>query len=347
MIEKIGTGDLIGSVGLIPIIDVRSPSEFSQGHIPHAVNMPLFSDEERESVGITYKQQSKKAAINLGLDIVGPRMSKLTQFAESLSSDELLLYCWRGGMRSESVGWLLYQYGFSVKLLDGGYKNYRQALLDFFKEDLPLVVLSGFTGSKKTEILHAMKGRGEQVIDLEGLAHHQGSSFGKQLAEEQPTVEQFQNSLFHEFLGMDLSRRIWLEDESFRIGSVNLVESLYQQKNNSPHVFLNIPKETRVKHLVENYGGLPKKKLIRATEDISKKLGLKETDEAISQINNHHLERAASIILKYYDKRYSKSIQAKKDHVILEISEDSNDSDYLARRILEELSHARLQAHTI
>jgi len=320
-----------------PIIDVRSPGEYELGRLPHSHNMPLLSNEERADVGTIYKQVNPQAAFKKGLEYIGPKMSGFIDFAENLHNQELLVHCWRGGQRSQSVALLLEAYGFKVGVLEGGYKSYRTAALSFFEQKLPLVVLTGYTGSRKTEVLHELTTLGEQVVDLEGLAHHQGSAFGRQASEIQPSSEQFQNELYETFRKMDLSKRIWVEDESMRIGSVNMMPELYHQKNEAPCVFMDIPKDARIQNLIANYGQMDVPKLIKATKSISKKLGLKEAETAIEHIENGDAEPAARIILKYYDKRYHKAIEDKRDHFVLHLQIDSRDPKELAGEILRRL----------
>ena len=180
----------------VPLLDVRSPAEFEQGHIPGAINVALFTNEERARVGTIYKTQGKDEAVLEGLRIVGPKMASIVEQALELAPErKLKVHCWRGGMRSGSVGWLLRQAGFSVEVLNGGYKAYRQKVLQELANPFNFVVVGGPTGSGKTHVLKALQNSGEQVIDLEGLAHHRGSAFGHMGLEEQPSSEYFENLL--------------------------------------------------------------------------------------------------------------------------------------------------------
>ncbi len=323
----------------IPIVDVRSPSEYSKGHIPGSVSIPLFNDDERAKVGTAYNHQGQKEAIKLGLDLVGPKMRGFVEAAEELKSKQLGLYCWRGGMRSESMGWLLSQYGFSVSVLDGGYKSYRREVRDFFTQELSLVVVTGYTGSGKTEVLHALREQGEQIVDLEGLALHQGSSFGNQMSRSQPTSEQFQNNVLWEFKKLNPQKRIWIEDESICIGQVTLPESLFELMNRSPHLLMEVEKSERVKKLVRSYGSLDSKKLIAATKEISKKLGLKETGSAIHRIESGNLDDAADVILTYYDRQYRKSIGKKSDLIRYVKEVKINEPIKIAESIIKEYEY--------
>ena len=298
----------------VVILDVRSPSEYAVGHIPEAISFPIFSDEERAIIGTIYKQNSKKEAVKKGLEIVGPKMVGFVNEAEKLGSN-VAIYCWRGGMRSESMAWLFDKYGISSVVLEGGYKAYRNELHQFFKKKLPLKVITGYTGSKKTQLLLSMKSRGAQVIDLEGIAEHQGSSFGNQKSTRQPTTEHFQNIVYQEFMQLDLNKTIWIEDESMRIGQVSLIEDLYKQKNESPHVFIEIEKDQRVEFLKEDYGNLSNEQLTDATKAISKKLGHDNAEKAIIAITAGDLKTAVEIVLTYYDRQYHKTI-SDKEHLV-------------------------------
>lgn len=318
----------------LPVLDTRSPGEFVSGHMAKAINLPLFDNEERAKVGTAYKQQSKQDAIKLGLEIVGPKMVGFIETAEKLDSTHLLVHCWRGGMRSKSLAWLLETYGFQVTTLVGGYKAYRQAVVDYFNQSLNLQVLTGATGSRKTAILHALREMGEQVIDLEGLANHNGSSFGNQLSTGQPSTEQFQNDLFESFRVLNPATRIWIEDESFTIGRVKLIEQLYWQKQQAPHILIHVPIEARVKALVEDYGNISPDKLIFATDQIAERLGKNQAAVAIELIQQGNLTEAVYIILGYYDKTYTKGLQKKSPVIKHEVTFNFSDPNEMATQLL-------------
>ncbi len=318
-----------------PLLDVRSPAEYENGHIPGAISFPLFTDRERAEIGTLYKKDGKEIAVKRGLEITGPRIVEYIDKAEQLSTDSFRLHCWRGGMRSESISWLLNTAGFETTLLKGGYKAYRNAQFKFFDKDLPLRVVSGFTGTKKTIILNKLRAKGEQVVDLEGIAKHPGSSFGNQKSGEQPTTEQFQNEVFEIFRSFDLSKPIWIEDESIRIGNVNMLESLYQQKSKSPHYVIEASKEQRVQYLVDDYGDISEDRLVYATRSISKKLGKKLADTAIEAIGKGDLYTACDIILKYYDKRYSSSLKRKGAFIEKRINTDLTNLENAIDQLLQ------------
>ena len=178
------------------LVDVRSPSEFAQGHIPGAVNVPLFFDEERHVIGCTYKDDGRPEAVLKGLEFVGPRMAELAKQGQQLAErGHLLLYCARGGMRSDSVGWLWERMGLGGQRLAGGYKTYRKWVLAQSSGSRTFLIIGGKTGSGKTELLHHLSGSGEQILDLEALAHHKGSVLGNLGQPPQPTQQQFENEM--------------------------------------------------------------------------------------------------------------------------------------------------------
>jgi tRNA 2-selenouridine synthase len=304
-----------------PVIDVRSPGEYKHAHIPGAHSLPLFTDEERKEVGTTYKQKSREEAIKIGLDYFGPKMKQMVEWVERLvknkkslvdvpaaTESRLLIYCWRGGMRSAGVAWLMDLYGFKVYTLAGGYKRFRNHVLDTFKKEYPINILGGFTGSGKTEVLPGLKEKGESTIDLEDIAKHKGSAFGSIGMPPQPTQEMFENLLAKQLLESAGHSPIWLEDESQRIGQVNIPGELWKTMRNSPVYFLDIPFEERLKHITEEYGLLDKQKLIDAIIRIREKLGGLNAKHAIQLLEEGNSLESFRILLNYYDKLYNKSL---------------------------------------
>lgn len=312
-IEKIHIEQFLELAKQHPVLDVRSPGEYKHAHIPGACSLPLFTDEERKIVGTAYKQESREQAIKLGLDFFGVKMRKMVEEAEQLSSNSktVLVHCWRGGMRSAGVAWLLDLYGFKVFTLVGGYKKYRNYVLDTFRLPFQFSILGGYTGSGKTELLKALKERGEKVIDLEGIANHKGSAFGNIGMPPQPGQEMFENLLSKELRKSLVSQPespVWLEDESQRIGLVNIPGELWKTMRQSPVYFLDIPFEERLKHIVQEYGQLDPEKLADAIGRISQKLGNLNAKTAILLLNEGKITESFDILLKYYDKHYFKSL---------------------------------------
>jgi tRNA 2-selenouridine synthase len=302
---------------LHPVLDVRSPGEYNHAHIPGAVSFPLFSDEARKVVGTTYKQVSRKDAIKIGLDYFGPNMRSMIESAEALvrdsGSNTLLVHCWRGGMRSGAVAWLLDLYGFEVYLLQGGYKVFRKWVLAYFDNKLPMVILGGYTGSGKTEVLQSLKSKGELIIDLEDLAGHRGSAFGNLGLPPQPGLEQVENNLalyirkIRAALSISNKKWLWVEAESRRIGNVNLPEAFYAQLKNSPFIFLDVPFEIRLNSILKNYGIFPAEDLENGILRIRKRMGNDLNTKAIQLLQENNLRGCFEILLNYYDRFYVKS----------------------------------------
>jgi len=299
-------------------IDVRSPAEFEHAHIPHALNLPLFDNEQRALIGTTYKKQSREAAIKVGLPLFGAKMLPMIETVEAwikdrqkendLTKPTIYVHCWRGGMRSAAVAWLLDLYGYKVIQLTGGYKAYRNWVLAQFTIPYSLKVLGGYTGSGKTEILHALQEKNYAVIDLEGLAHHKGSAYGAIGQLPQPSQEMFENIVAEKLLEVNKKQKsIWIEDESQRIGTVLIPTPLFHLMRNSTCYFMTIPFEQRLNFIVEGYGSFDQKSLIEATMRIQKRLGGLETKTAVDFITAGALKEAFSILLKYYDKWYEKN----------------------------------------
>jgi len=303
-----------------PVIDVRSPSEFSQGHIPGAINTPLFGDAERKIVGTTYKQVNKEAAMYAGLEFAGKKLVKLAKEGEKIAGKNkiLLVYCWRGGMRSKSMVWLFETLGLTCFLLEGGYKSYRRFVREEFSKSLKLNVIGGCTGSGKTDILRHLKEKGEQVIDLEGQAHHKGSAFGALGESNQPSTEQFENELCEKLSTLDRSRKVWIEDESRNVGKCVIPGELYTRMRESEMIFLDIPREKRANYLVKHYAEYKPDALKACVLKIQKKLGGDRTKEAIESIDKEDFYKTAMLTLYYYDKAYMHSLDKNHDryHVI-------------------------------
>ena len=305
MPQKIVFEDFLNIHTHLPIIDVRSPGEYDQGHIPYAVNIPLFTNEERAKVGTCYKQQGKETAVKLGLEIVGPKLKDFVLEAERIAPDrQVIIHCWRGGMRSSSFAWLLETAGFKqVYTIDKGYKGFRNWSLEQFEQTYDFRILGGYTGSGKTAILHMMADAGAITIDLEKLAHHKGSAFGGLGEAPQPTQEQFENNLAIQ-LYTKRHNPIWIEDESRCIGSIHLPNNIYRQKVEANLYLVMTHIEERIKTLVDNYGAFSKEALAVAIMKIEKKLGPQHAKVALEALEQGDLSSVARMTLGYYDKAY-------------------------------------------
>jgi tRNA 2-selenouridine synthase len=360
-IEKINIEKFLELSKKCLVIDVRSPAEYNHAHLPGAKNIPLFSDEERKTVGTTYKQISREEAIKIGVDFFAPKMKMMIEEVEKLFANteagarsfkpeqpasnsrltthdsRLFIYCWRGGMRSAGVAWLLDLYGYKVYTLAGGYKRFRNYALDIFKLPFQFRILGGYTGSGKTELLNSLEKCGESVIDLELIASHKGSAFGNLGLLKQPSQEMFENILAMQLqsklkpneapidlLSTDLltieqrgnaqsnarciSTPIWLEDESQRIGDINIPHDLWLTMRRSPVYFLEIPFEERLKYIVSAYGKFEREKLLSCITRIEKRLGGLEAKKATAYLEEDNFIECFRILLKYYDKWYFKSL---------------------------------------
>lgn len=295
----------------VPVLDVRSPQEFTRAHLSGAVSLPLFSDEERATVGTLYAHEGRDAAVERGLEYVGPKLASLVQQAKSYAgkAGEIALYCARGGMRSGSVGWLLSTAGLTVYQMVGGYRAYHQEMLQKPLQ-YPLIVLGGATGCGKTELLGELHRLGRQVVDLEALAKHRGSVFGAYPSALQPSGEEFLNRLGEAFLPLDSKFPVFVEGESEMIGHCALTPTFWQRMQCAPYIEYTTPKEARVERIVQEYGTLGEEALLRAFEVIKKRLGAERFAQARSALEAQDLHTAALIALAYYDKAYRKSCRS-------------------------------------
>ena len=348
-----------------PVLDVRSPSEFMHAHIPQAFSLPLFTDEQRKIIGTAYKKQSRKIAVEIGLNYFSERMKSIQKETtkilekrridpdhstpERLEHTPLLVHCWRGGMRSETVAWLLSLYGHQVYVLNGGYKAYRRWALKQVEKKYHFHILGGYTGSGKTEVLKEMKKEGKVVIDLEDLANHRGSSFGSLGQAAQPSQEMFENLLAWELWEITTPANcqgpnepntgaekpvIWLEDESRHIGSVGFPPAFWEQMQNSPLYFIDVPFEERVNFIIQTYGQFDKEKLEVRIRNIQKRLGGLETKNALQFLEDGNLKACFEILVRYYDKLYANGLKKRENsHTRLNKiaceSVDERNADYL------------------
>lgn len=319
-----------------PIIDVRSPSEFKQGHIPGAINIPLFDDHQRETVGISYARQGRIKAILTGLELIGPSLSSKLKSALKLArSGKLLVHCWRGGMRSETMAWLFSLGDIETFVLEGGYKAYRNHILNELSHERKIIVLGGLTGSGKTKILQYLKEHGHQVIDLEKIACHKGSAFGWMGQESQPTSEHFANLLFNEWKKLDFNRPVWIEDESSNIGNVFMPSEFYNNMQKSPTIILMMDIEARIPGLIADYTAFPPEEIKASINRISKRLGAENAKISLRAVENNDFGTAIRIILGYYDKSYLYGLRKKEKDKVIYIETAENNVELNALKVLE------------
>lgn len=320
----------------LPVADVRSEGEFAEGRIRGAINIPLLNNEERIAVGTDYKQKGQSEAIKTGFRLVGPRLHKLVEDAlRHASNEEMVVHCWRGGMRSANFCRFVEMAGIKTHSLSGGYKTYRSRAVESFANPFQFKIIGGCTGSGKTEILSALKNAGEQVIDLEKLASHKGSVFGGLMLPPQPTTEQFQNDLFEELLKLDLKRQIWIEDESIAIGKIFLPDLFWRTMSSSPVVELAVKKEIRLARLVNEYGKANPEDFLKAMEKIVKRLGGQHFKSAKEKLLVGDMNATIDILLTYYDKTYLYGLEGKKKRIVNRIAWDGVDAKSFVKEILD------------
>lgn len=318
----------------IPLVDVRSPAEYEHGHIPGAVNIPLFDDYQRAEVGTLYKEKGNISAVLRGIDLAAPQMSaKLTRALELAAGKKLLLYCWRGGMRSEAMAWLFSTGGIEPVLLEGGYKAWRNHILHYLGRKRDYIILGGLTGSGKTDILNHMITTGARVTDLERIASHRGSAFGALGQPPQPSSEHFANMLYDNLDYGDQKEPVWLEDESRNIGTVFMPDNFFEQMQSAPVIALMMSIETRLPRLVEEYASFPVEQIADSVMKISRRLGGQRTGEAMKALRNGDYRTAIRIILEYYDKSYKYGLSRRLPEQVTYIDTDTDDVAVNAEKV--------------
>jgi tRNA 2-selenouridine synthase len=239
-------------------IDVRSPGEFAQDHMPGALNLPILDDAERTLVGTMYVQQSAFDARKVGAALVARNIARIceTHVRDKRRDWSPLVYCWRGGQRSRALVHVLSEIGFRAVQLDGGYRAYRRHVVSTLAkcpEHLDFRVVCGLTGSGKTRLIEAIAVEGGQVLDLEGLASHRGSLLGERPHDPQPTQKMFESALFAALAAFDRSRPVFVESESRKIGKLQLPDGLLASLRSSPCIRLDAPRALRVAMLAADY----------------------------------------------------------------------------------------------
>jgi tRNA 2-selenouridine synthase len=302
----------LATFGFDDIIDVRSPAEYAEDHLPGAISLPVLDDEERARVGTIYKQVSPFTARKVGGALVARNAARHleTALADRNGGWRPLVYCWRGGQRSGSFATILAAVGWRVETLAGGYKAWRglvvQALYDR-PVPAPVLVLDGNTGSAKTDILTLLPGLGVQVIDLEGLARHRGSLFGN--LGPQPSQKAFEGALALELARLDPTRPVVVEAESSKIGNLRLPKGLWQAMVAAPRVTIAAPRAARAEYLARAYADLTVDPLrLAATVDLLKPLHPREVIEGWQALAaaGAFAGLADSLMERHYDPRYGK-----------------------------------------
>ncbi|MEI7815846.1 MAG: tRNA 2-selenouridine(34) synthase MnmH [Desulfuromonadales bacterium] len=294
------------------LIDVRTPLEFADDHIPGAFNVPLLSNEERVEVGTIYKQIGPVEARRRGLELTCHRFYVMVDQIMSLSAGKpIVVYCWRGGLRSHSVAMLVESCGTPARQLAGGYKAFRANVIEYFERCnfiSPLIVMHGMTGTGKTTFINGLDPLRWATIDLEGLACHRGSAFGALGLAQDFTQKHFETVLWDAFRQLPVDSPIVLEGESQRIGKYSLPGCLYQKMADSCRVWCHAAIETRVQRLVDEYAHPEyQSEMLDALERIKKKLGGPRYSELKSRIEEWDVEGIARDLIEgYYDRMYYK-----------------------------------------
>ncbi len=297
------------------IIDVRSPSEFTEDHIPGAINLPVLDDQQRIEVGTLYKESPFEAK-KLGASYVSANIAKVigTHLQDKDAEFRPLIYCWRGGQRSRSMAITLNQVGWHVTLLDGGYKNYRsqvRANLSEQPQQFQIRILNGLTGTAKTEILSHLAALGEQVLDLEGLAHHKGSLLGFNPDKAQPSQKLFESRITATLKAFSTDKIIWVESESNKIGNLHVPEKVWAQMKSAPQIEVIAPVSARIKHIIKDYRYLTEnpvllgQKLAYIKHRVSRAI-YESWQQLIS--DNQWEELVESLLLEHYDPSYQRSM---------------------------------------
>ncbi len=297
------------------VIDVRAPAEFADDHIPGALNLPVFSDAERAEVGTIFKRQSPFLARKLGAQIICRNIALHMEahFADKPQRYTPLIYCWRGGQRSASLATILAAVGWRTRILEGGYKTYRHAVLDAIAERCPNLtfrVLNGLTGSGKTRLLWKLRERGAQVLDLEDLASHKGSLLGIEPGESQPSQKYFESLLWAALAPFSPDRPIFAEAESRKVGNVHIPTPLWDSLTAAPVTEINTPLDARVAYLLDDYPFWPENpdRLAARLDVLRPRYGHEKIGRWASMIRDALWpELVRALLVEHYDPSYAKS----------------------------------------
>ena len=314
------------------LIDVRSPEEYYKGHMPNSISIPIFDNEERSIIGKKYKIFGREIAVREGFKIIENKIEELIKnfilikneflistFDKFTNDKNIKIYCARGGMRSQSMLWLLEKFNYPCETLNGGYKTYRNWVLNSFKEKQKIIVIGGKTGTRKTKILNKLKSLDYQILDFESLANHRGSSFGGLGMKEQPTNEQYENLIAEDLNKFNKKDFIFVEAESPNIGMNRIPHDLYKQMKNSKRIEIIRDERIRIKELINTYSKYQKNDLKESVLKISKRLGPQRTKSAIDSIDNEDWEKVCKSVLDYYDRCYEHELKSKEDVKILDM----------------------------
>jgi tRNA 2-selenouridine synthase len=335
LITKVDIQVFIAQAEHIPTIDVRSPCEYMHAHFPKALNLPLLNNEERATVGTTYKHEGNQTAVLKGYELVGYKFADYIKQAIKMAPHKKInIYCWRGGLRSNILAFVLHSAGFEVNLLQGGYKKYRQWVLEILEQPKQIKIVGGKTGSGKTYVLHELEKLDQQIIDLEGLAKHKGSAFGSLGQAPQPSIEMFENNLAMQWAKVDSNITLWLENESRMIGTVRIPPKIYEAMRQAMVYDLQISLENRIAHIAKEYGTFEKQLLADCTKKLEKKMGNLRMQQALDFLYNNELNAWIFMLLEYYDKAYLHSKEKRNSESIIDVDVNSSNFQEIAKMLL-------------
>jgi len=324
-----------------PLIDVRSQSEYYKGHMPNSINIPLFDDDERSIIGTIYKKEGRKKAVIEGLKFFEKKMELLLdnlffnidsykKISENNNKELFIrIYCSRGGMRSQSIAWLLEKFKLNLVTLNGGYKMYRRWVLDSFLQKLNIIVIGGKTGTGKTRLLSLLEKYKYQTLDLEGFACHRGSTFGALGMKEQPSNEQFENKIAEKLNTFKFSNIIFVEAESANIGKCKIPHEFFNQMKHSRRIEIIRSESNRLDELIDTYSVFKKEELQESVLRIKKRLGPQRTKIALESINNEKWDLVCKSVLDYYDKCYEFEKVGKTNIKLLDLTDKKYDESIL------------------
>ena len=301
------------------IIDVRSPSEYAEDHILGAVNMPVLNNEERAEVGTIYKQINAFQARRYGGALVARNISRhiLTNLQNMSVEFKPLIYCWRGGQRSNSFARICSDIGWRTYVLEGGYKAYRRNVLKGLENDAPKIkpiLISGPTGTGKTRLLHYIKEEGAQILDLEALANHRGSLLGLTPGETQPNQKYFETKLHNEIMFLDFNKPVFIEAESSKIGELQIPQPLFKIMKSAPLIEIEMSTQNRAEFLIKEYVYLQShpQSLYKLFDAMVYRHGVKKTDHwRLLADKKDWQELAIELITFHYDPAYKGSSMRK------------------------------------
>ena len=323
-----------------PLIDVRSPSEYYKGHLPNSINIPLFDNDERSIIGTIYKKEGRKKAVIEGLKFFEKKMELLLDnLFMSIDSYKTIpnknneffirIYCSRGGMRSQSIAWLLEKYKLNPITLKGGYKIYRRWVLDSFSKKLNIVVIGGKTGTGKTRLLSLLEKYKYQTIDLEGFACHRGSTFGGLGMKKQPSNEQFENKIAEKLYSFKTINNIFVEAESANIGKCKIPHEFFNQMKKSRRIEILRSESNRLNELIDTYSVFKKDELKDSVQRIKKRLGPQRTKIALESIDKEKWDLVCRSVLDYYDRCYEYEKVGKENITLLDLTDKYYDEKIL------------------